>query len=281
MATSASRASPTIGTHLRDWRQRRRLSQLDLAGEANISARHLSFVETGRSMPSREMILHLAEQLQIPMRERNVLLVAAGFAPIFVERSLDDPALAVTRSAIDLVLEGHKPYPAFAIDRHWQIVASNLALPQLYEGVAEHLLTPPINAMRISLHPEGLAPRIHNLPEWRATPARPSAPTDRLDRGPGADRAAPRTRVVPPGGGAKEPTRRAPEPAANVVVPFRISTAYGELAFFSTTMIFGTPVDITLAELAIESFFAADAATVDAVRRLSAQAPSPAEGNPS
>src|SRR5262249_61454650 len=139
---------PPIGNHLRDWRQRRRLSQLDLACDANIPPRHLSFVETGRSLPSREVILRLAEQLQIPMRERNVLLVAAGYAPMFVERSLDDPALAAMRRALDLVLEGQKPYPAFAIDRHWQIVASNGALPQLYEGVAEHVLTPPINGLR-------------------------------------------------------------------------------------------------------------------------------------
>ena len=167
-ATAGLSATPTIGHHLRDWRQRRRLSQLDLAYEANISPRHLSFVETGRSMPSREMILRLADQLQIPMRERNVLLVAAGYAPIFVERSLDDPKLESMRRAIDLVIEGHKPFPAFAINRHWEIVSSNAALPQLYEGVAEHLLAQPVNAMRISLHPDGLAPRIVNLDEWRA-----------------------------------------------------------------------------------------------------------------
>src|SRR5579859_900688 len=125
-----------IGRHLRRWRERRRMSQLDLALEAEISARHLSFLETGRSRPSREMILHLAEQLEIPMRERNVLLVAAGYAPIFPERSLDDPALESIRSAIDLVIEGHKPYPAFALDRHWNVVASNRALQELYEGVA-------------------------------------------------------------------------------------------------------------------------------------------------
>src|SRR3954447_23544090 len=168
MMPASATATPTIGHHLRDWRQRRRLSQLDLACEANVSPRHLSFVETGRSMPSREMILRLAEQLQIPMRERNVLLVAAGYAPIFAERSLDDPMLATMRSAIDLVLEGHKPYPAFAIDRHWNIVSSNSALPQIYEGVAEHLRAPPVNALRISLHPQGLAPRIVNSDEWRA-----------------------------------------------------------------------------------------------------------------
>src|SRR5579862_4135804 len=139
-----------VGEHLRSWRQRRRLSQLDLALEADISARHLSFLETGRSRPSREMILHLAEQLEIPMRERNVLLVAAGYAPIFPERSLDDPALESIRNAIDLVIEGHKPYPAFALDRHWNVVASNRALQELYEGVAPELLATPVNAMRLS-----------------------------------------------------------------------------------------------------------------------------------
>src|SRR5258708_23513148 len=157
-----------VGEHLRSWRQRRRLSQLDLALDAEISARHLSFVETGRSQPSREMILHLAEQLAIPMRERNVLLVAAGFAPIFPERRLDDPALAAVRDAIDVVIEGHKPYPAFTLDRHWNIVASNRALQELYEGGPPDLLQPPVNAMRLSLHPEGVAPRIEHLAEWRA-----------------------------------------------------------------------------------------------------------------
>src|ERR1700689_5957388 len=157
-----------VGGLLRQWRQRRRLSQLDLACEAGISTRHLSFVETGRAHPSREMVLHLSEQLDVPVRERNVLLVAAGYAPIFPERPLADPALAAARAAIDLVLERQKPYPAFALDRHWRIVASNAALPELYDGVAPDLLQPPVNAMRLSLHPRGLAPRIANLAEWRA-----------------------------------------------------------------------------------------------------------------
>src|SRR3569832_2320796 len=156
-----------IGDHLREWRQRRRLSQLDLAGAAEISARHLSFVETGRATPSREMSLHLSEQLAIPMRERNVLLDAAGYAPIFPERPLSDPALAPVRDAIDKVLEGLKPYPAFALDRHWNIVASNRALQPMYEDVDPQLLERPVNAMRLSLHPNGLAPRIETLAEWR------------------------------------------------------------------------------------------------------------------
>ena len=157
-----------VGGLLREWRQRRRLSQLDLACDAGISTRHLSFVETGRAHPSRDMLLHLSEQLDVPVRERNVLLVAAGYAPIFPERPLADPAMAAARAAIDLVLERQKPYPALALDRHWGIVASNAALPELYDNVAPDLLAPPVNAMRLSLHPHGLAPQILNLAEWRA-----------------------------------------------------------------------------------------------------------------
>src|SRR5262245_53081885 len=160
--------SQAVGDLLREWRTRRRMSQLDVATEANISTRHLSFLETGRSLPSRDMLLHLAEQLQIPLRERNVLLVAAGYAPIFPERSLDDPALAAARRAIDQVLAGHEPYPALAIDRHWSLIASNNAVTRLLAGVTATLLQPPINVLRLSLHPEGLAPRIANLAEWRA-----------------------------------------------------------------------------------------------------------------
>jgi transcriptional regulator with XRE-family HTH domain len=158
---------PPVGGLLRQWRQRRRLSQLDLACDAGISTRHLSFLETGRAQPSRDMVLLLSEQLDVPIRERNVLLVAAGFAPIFPERALDDPALAPARAAIDLVLDRQKPYPAFALDRHWRIAASNAALPELYEDVASELMQPPVNALRLSLHPHGLAPRIANLAEWR------------------------------------------------------------------------------------------------------------------
>jgi transcriptional regulator with XRE-family HTH domain len=163
-----STSPQTIGDHLREWRQRRRMSQLDLAGEAEISTRHLSFLETGRSKPSREMILLLAERLEIPLRERNVLLVAGGYAPIFSERRWDDPALRAAREAIDLVLRGHEPYPALAVDRHWLLRAANDAVPPLLAGVAPALLEPPVNVLRLSLHPGGLAPRIANYAEWRA-----------------------------------------------------------------------------------------------------------------
>src|SRR5215831_5949287 len=158
----------SVGSLLREWRQRRRLSQLDLACAADISTRHLSFVETGRSAPSREMLLHLAERLQIPLRERNTLLLAGGFAPVYSAKPLEDPSLGAAREAIDLVLAGHAPFPALAVDRHWTLVASNRAIPPLLAGASASLLKPPINVLRLTLHPEGLAPRILNLPEWRA-----------------------------------------------------------------------------------------------------------------
>src|SRR6201982_2377564 len=155
-----------IGDHLREWRQRRHLSQLDLAVEAEISARHLSFVETGRAAPSREMVLKLAERLDVPLRERNVLLVAAGFAPAFPQRSLDDPMLKSAREAINLVLRAHEPNPALAYDRHWNLVTANRMVAPLLEGVPQHLLAPPINILRLRFYLEALAPRTVNLAEW-------------------------------------------------------------------------------------------------------------------
>jgi transcriptional regulator with XRE-family HTH domain len=257
---------PSIGDLVREWRQRRRLSQLELASEAEISARHLSFIETGRSQPSRDMVLHLADELDVPMRERNVLLVAAGYAPIFAQRSLDDPALAAARNAIDLILEAQKPYPAFAIDRHWLVIASNAALPELYAGVSPALLEPPINALRLSLHPQGLAPRIANFREWRAHLL--AATRRRLDVT--GDRVlAELLREVSeyPVPAGKAPPQISPTENA-VVIPFKIVTAAGLLSFFSTTPVFGTPVDVTLSELALELFFPADAATAEIVHRL-------------
>src|SRR5215471_3109126 len=161
------RAKPVhIGEHLREWRQRRHLSQLDLAVDAEISTRHLSFVETGRAAPSRDMLLKLAERLNVPLRDRNVLLVAAGFAPAFPQRSLDDPALKSARAAIDLVLKAHEPNPALAYDRHWNLVTANRMVAPLLEGVPPHLLGQPLNIMRLAFHPEGLASRTVNLAEW-------------------------------------------------------------------------------------------------------------------
>ncbi|MGE3424951.1 MAG: helix-turn-helix domain-containing protein [Dehalococcoidia bacterium] len=250
-----------VGTLLREWRKRRRLTQLDLALEADLSPRHLSFLETGRSQPSREMLLRLSERLEVPLRERNALLVAAGYAPMFRERKLDDAALARARAAIGLVLEAQKPFPAFALDRHWNIVASNQALPQLYAGVAPELLQQPANALRLSLHPQGLAPRIDNLGEWRAHLLA------RLEKQAEAT-------ADPALGKLLEEVSAYPAPPARqagleneVLVPLRIRTPLGLLSFLSTTTVFGTPVDVTLAELAIEMFFPADEATAEAVRR--------------
>jgi transcriptional regulator with XRE-family HTH domain len=272
-------AARPIGDLLREWRQRRRLSQLTLACDAEISTRHLSFLETGRSQPSREMILHLSERLAIPMRDRNILLVAAGYAPMFPERSLDDPALQSVRKAIDLVLESQKPFPAFALDRHWNIVASNGALPEVYVGVAAHLVRPPINALRLTLHPDGLAPRIANLSEWRAhSLARLRRQID-LTADPVLIELLRELSQYPAPGGKHHAAAPADEPA--VAIPFCITTDRGLLSFFTTTTMFGSPVDITLSELAVECFYPADAATADIVRATAAAQDASPSGQPS
>jgi len=257
----------TIGDHLREWRQRRRLSQLGLALEADISAKHLSFLETGRAQPSREMVLHLAERLDVPLRERNVLLLSAGYAPVYAQRSLDDPALRHIRHAVDLVLKGHEPYPAIAVDRHWTLIAQNAAVPALIVSADPSLLQPPVNVLRLSLHPKGLAPHIANLPEWRAhllmrlrqqiDVTADGALITLLDE----------LSSYPAPGGGKTPRATVNEDYAGVVVPVQFVTGAGILSFFSTTTIFGTPVDVTLSVLAIESFFPADAATAGLLQR--------------
>jgi transcriptional regulator with XRE-family HTH domain len=262
-----------VGDLLREWRRRRRLSQLALACEAEISARHLSFLETGRSLPSREMILHLAEQLNIALRERNVLMIAAGYAPTFAERSLEDPALRPARRAIDLVLAGQEPYPAIAVDRHWTLVASNKAIAPLVAGADPALLRPPVNVLRLGLHPDGIAPRIINFLEWRShLIARLRQQID-VTADPILKQLMSEILSYPmPTNRAKAtPTR---EEYAGVVVPLRLAAEEGVLSFFSTTTVFGTPIDITLAELALESFFPADTATAETLRRL-AVAPRP------
>jgi transcriptional regulator with XRE-family HTH domain len=257
----------SVGNLLRDWRRRRRLSQLDLACEADISARHLSFLETGRSLPSREMVLRLAEQLEIPLRERNALLVAAGYAPVFRERPLEDPSLQAARRAVDLVLAGHEPYPALAVDRHWNLIATNRAVPLFLAGADPSLLTPPVNVLRLSLHPLGLAPRIVNLGEWR------SHLLARLRRQIEATADPVLAELLNELSGYPIVSENKYEAPANtdyagVVVPLQFSTEDGVLSFFSTTTVFGTPVDITLSELALESFFPADAATSDTLNRI-------------
>ena len=238
-----------IGDHLREWRQRRHLSQLDLAGDAEISARHLSFVETGRAAPSREMVLKLAERLEVPLRERNVLLVAAGYAPAFPQRSLDDPALKSARAAIDLVLRAHEPNPALAYDRHWNLVSANRMVMPLLEGVPARLLGQPLNILRLAFHPEALAPRTVNLAEWS------SHLLERLHRQCEATADPELLKLYHELKAYPMPARSGPLSSDNVAIPFKLRLNGDVLSFISTTMIFGTPVDITLSELALETFF--------------------------
>ncbi len=254
-------STSTVGDHLREWRQRRRLSQLDLACEAEISTRHLSFLETGRSRPSRDMVLRLAEHLDIPLRERNRLLNAAGFAPLFSERPL--AALDGAREIVDLVLAAHEPNPALAVDRHWTLVAANRAVAPLMAGVDASLVAGAINVLRLSLHPGGLAPRTVNLAEWRAHVLERLRRQIEISGDPVLADLLVELKSYP-----------APEGPAHVgdalavAIPYRLSTPAGVLSFLSTTTVFGTPVDVTLSELAIESFFPADAATAAIVRNM-------------
>ncbi|HET9642237.1 MAG TPA: helix-turn-helix transcriptional regulator [Burkholderiaceae bacterium] len=258
--------SRPVGELLRDWRQRRRMSQLELACEADISTRHLSCVETGRAQPSREMLLHLAERLQVPLRQRNTLLMAAGYAPMFRERPLEDPALAAARKAVDLVLKGHEPYPALAVDRHWNLVAMNQAVLPLMQGVAAWLLQPPVNVLRLALHPEGLAPRIANLPQWRDHLIARLHQAGAASGDPALASLVDELRDYPvPAGGSPH----GESDFGGVAVPLQLRTECGLLSFLSTVTVFGTPVDITLSELAVEAFFPADTSTAEALRRLS------------
>jgi transcriptional regulator with XRE-family HTH domain len=250
-----------VGALLRDWRQRRRLSQLDLALDAGVSTRHLSFMETGRSRPSPEMLLHLADELAVPLRERNRLLLAAGYAPVYEERALDEPEMQHVHDAVQLVLDGHDPYPAVTVDRGWALVAHNRGAGLLMAGLPEDLLAPPMNVLRASLHPDGLAPRIANLAQWRehllTRLGRQTAVTGDLALRALHDELA--AYPAPPGG--SEDTA-----SSDVVVPLRLRIPGGELRFFSTVTTFGTPMDITVEELSIESFFPADRATADWLR---------------
>jgi transcriptional regulator with XRE-family HTH domain len=255
---AAQQDAPPIGTLLRQWRERRRLSQLDLALQADISTRHLSFVETGRSRPSSDMILRLCEELEVPLRERNRLLLAGGYAPAYRERPLDSPQLAAVRGAVRSVLTGHEPYPALLIDQHWNLLEANAAVPLFLDGVAPDLLEPPVNVLRLSLHPAGMAPRITNLGEWRAhllhRLGRQASVTADLELA----RLYRELRALPCG----QPVPRLTTPSAgDVVLPLRYRVGGRVLTFLSITAVLGTPMDVTLAEMAIESFYPADAET--------------------
>lgn len=252
---------PSFGDQLRQWRGQRHMSQLDLALEAEISSRHLSFVETGRSKPSRDMVLRLAECLGVPLRGRNALLLAAGYAPVYSEKGIDTAAMETARTVISHVLKAYEPFPALAIDRHWNMIEGNRIVFALMQGVAPHLLEPPINAVRISLHPEGVAPRVANLPEWRG------ALFSRL-----RDQIA--TSGDPMLAEFLEELRAYPGGESNAVagyplaIPLIIDTPLGRLSLLTMSSVFGSPVDVTLSEIAIESLLPADEATLEALRKL-------------
>lgn len=248
----------TVGDFLRDWRGRRHLSQLDLAGEADVSTRHLSFVESGRATPSRELLLRLAEPLALPLRERNQLLLAGGYAPLHGERAMDEPDMTAARLAVEAVLRGHGPFPALAVDRHWNLITANSAAQALLEGVDPALLAPPVNVLRASLHPDGLATRIVNLAEWRHhVLTRLRSDADRC-ADPVLSALHEELRALPAAA-----SQRPPSSAQSIAVPLMIrDPANGTvLSFISTTTVFGSAVDVTLAELTLECFYPADEET--------------------
>lgn len=263
--------SAPFGRLLRHWRLQRRWSQLALAAEAEVSARHLSWLETGKAEPSRAMVLRLAERLDVPLRERNALLAAAGFAPLYSLHALTDPALASARAALQRLLDAHEPWPALAVDRHWHLVASNRMVPLLMASVAPDLLLPPLNVLRVSLHPRGLGPLVRNLRAWR------NHVLQRLDRQHAAtgDAALLRLREelaalpMPDAGTDGE----LPADPPDVAVPLTLDSPLGTFNFITTITVFGAPHDVTLAELAVETLLPADAPTAAALRALHASLP--------
>ncbi|MFI2548439.1 helix-turn-helix domain-containing protein [Streptomyces rochei] len=255
-----------VGPLLRAWRERRRVSQLELALRADSSARHISFIETGRSRPSEEMVLRLAEHLDVPVRERNALLLAAGYAPHYPETPLDDPALDALREGMERLIRGYEPYPALVVDATYRVLAANRGILMLLDGLPEHLLQPPVNAMRLTLHPEGLAPRIRNLREWRGHLL------EQMRRQIALHRSEPLRALyeevaaypVPESGASEEPA----EPVPYFALPMQIEHEGRTLSFISSISTFNTPMDVTVAELAIETLLPADPATVKYLHTL-------------
>lgn len=252
-----------LGEQLREWRTRRRMSQMDLALDTEISTRHLSFIETGRSKPSAQMLLRIADCLDVPHRARNAMLLAAGYAPDFQERPLDSPEMAGMRAIVEHVLKGHEPYPALAVDRHWNMVAANEAIAVLIEQVSPALLVPPVNVLRIALHPEGLAPQIVNYAMWRTHILHRLDLQIEASADPGLITL--RKELTDYAVGANDNDGG---PISGIAVPLVLDTIAGRISFVSTVTIFGTPVDITLSELAIEAFFPADAESAALLHKL-------------
>jgi|ERR1700735_4863542 len=264
--TPARESASTFGEHLRTWRHRRRLSQEQLAGDADISTRHLSYVETGRTNPSRDMVLRLADRLEVPLREQNAFLLAAGYAPVYRESDFNSPSFAIARQVVELILKSHEPFPALAIDRRWNLVAANGMVAPLLKGVHASLLQQPMNVLRLSLDPRGLAPNIVNLAQWRdhlferlsheiAATADPALVSLLLE-----------LRHLPSPGNVNE--ERVDGEHMGVAVPFKLRSPLGILSFISTTTFFGSPADVTLQELALETFFPLDDFTRQTLQSL-------------
>ncbi len=260
---------PGVGPLLRDWRLRRRLSQLELASESGVSTRHVSFVETGRSKPSRELLLHLAEHLEVPLRERNAMLLAAGFSPAYPAADLASPELIPVRRALEQLLERHQPFPAVVVDRRWDLVLGNSGIGVFLELVDPALLAPPANVVRVTLHPDGLAPHIVNFDQYArhlqqrlrrqvlvTGDVRIAALLEEVETYPGVPDAA----SHPPG-------------VDDLVLPLRLRSPHGELAFFTTVATLGTPSDVTLEELSIELFYPLDDHTTAVLRELDPATP--------
>ncbi|MYV96121.1 helix-turn-helix transcriptional regulator [Streptomyces sp. SID1034] len=263
-----------VGPMLRGWREQRRISQLELALRAGSSSRHISFVETGRSRPSEEMVLRLAEHLDVPVRERNALLLAAGYAPHYAQTPLDDPSMSALREGMERLLRAYDPYPALMVDGTYTVVAANRGMGMLLDGVAPHLLAPPVNAMRLTLHPEGLAPRIRNLPEWRGHLLEQMERQIALLRSDTLRELYEEVAAhpVPPAhsrpADAQQPGDAAPRlgdaaahPTFPFALPLRIEHRHTVLSFVSTIATFNTPMDVTVSELAIETFLPTDPET--------------------
>ncbi|MGW1051824.1 helix-turn-helix domain-containing protein [Streptomyces sp. NPDC001118] len=265
-ATAPAAADKGVGPLLRAWRERRRVSQLELALRADSSARHISFIETGRSRPSQEMVLRLAEHLDVPVRERNSLLLAAGYAPHYPETPLDDPALDALRDGMERLIQGYEPYPALVVDAGYTVVAANRGITMLLDGVPEKLMAPAPNAMRLTLHPEGMAPRIRNLREWRGHLLAQMDRQIALQRSDQLRALYEEVAAYPVPEDAQDDAPA--EPVAYFALPLRIEHEGRILSFVSSISTFNTPMDVTVAELAIETFLPADPATAKYLHTL-------------
>jgi transcriptional regulator with XRE-family HTH domain len=255
--TAAVGSDETIGMLVKRWRERRRRSQLDVSSAADLSARHLSYIETGRSKPSRDMIERICDELDVPLRERNRFHLAAGFAPVHPERPFTD--LGAARDAVRAVLAGMEPNPAAAVNLRWDLLAANRPMRTFLAGLPAELARPPVNMLRVTMHPDGLASQVRNLGEWRAHMLR--RVRRQIERTAAVELSELLAELEQYG-----PTHAAATPA--LAVPLQLTTPYGDLSFLYTATVFGSPRDVTLDEIAIETFFPADAATADVLRAL-------------